>query len=110
RFRQAAHLEAEAYILQDRHVRKQGVVLEHHAEAAIFGLQLVDAAAIDIDAAASGAKQAGNAVQGRRLAAARWTEKRNEFSLAYRQVDLVQRIEVSEGSAYAVEPQFVEGH
>jgi len=26
------------------------------------------------------------------------------------QVDLVQRVEVSEGSAYAVEPQFVEGH
>ncbi len=35
--RDAAHPQAEADVLGDGHVRKQRVVLEHHAEAALFG-------------------------------------------------------------------------
>ncbi len=45
RLRRAAHLEAEADILAHAHMRKQRVVLEHHAEAALFRAQLVDARA-----------------------------------------------------------------
>jgi len=65
-------------------MRKQSVVLEHHAEATVLGLQLVNPASIDIDTAAGGAEQTGDAIEGRQFAAAGWAEKRYELSLADR--------------------------
>ena len=37
RLRHAALLECKANVLCDRHMRKQGVVLEHHADFALMG-------------------------------------------------------------------------
>ena len=110
---QPAHLEAEADVLRDRHVRKQRVVLEHHAEAALFRRQRVDARLVEPDAAARQLHQAGDAVERRRLAAAGRPEQRDEFAALDRERQLVQRGErVSAGAGKAprdaVQPQFVE--
>src|SRR5690606_2044918 len=67
--RGTAHLETETDIRPDGHMRKERIILEHHAEAAILRLQLVDALVIEIDAAPGGGEQAGYAVEGRRFAA-----------------------------------------
>ena len=63
-----------------RHMREQRIVLEHHAEAAVFGLQLIDALVVEPDAAAGQVEQAGDAVERRRLAATRRPEQRDEFA------------------------------
>ncbi len=49
---------------------KEGVVLEHHAKAAILGLQLIHALVIDIDAPASRAQKTCDAIESRGLSAA----------------------------------------
>src|SRR3546814_10216214 len=74
-------------------MREQRIVLEYHAEAAIFRLELVDAPVVDVDAPAGGAEQPRDAVERRGLAAARWAEQCDEFALADHQLDLVQRSE-----------------
>ena len=56
--RPALHVQAEADVLAHAHVRKQRVVLEHHAEAALFRRQPVDARLVEPDAAA-GKRAAG---------------------------------------------------
>ena len=43
RGRHAAHAQAEADVPPHAHVREEGVVLEHHAEAALLRRQRVDA-------------------------------------------------------------------
>ncbi len=52
RFCQTAHLEAEPDILQNIHMWKQGIVLEHHTETAVFRFLLIDATVVDINTAA----------------------------------------------------------
>ena len=79
--RHAAHHQAEADVLAHAHMREQGIVLEHHAEAALFRPQVVDAALVEPDAAAGRRQQAGDDVQGRRLAAAGRAEQGDELAL-----------------------------
>jgi hypothetical protein len=45
----AAHLQTEADVLLDRHVRKERVVLEHHAKTALFRRQDVDPQLVELD-------------------------------------------------------------
>ena len=47
--RHAAHLQREADVLGDAHVREQGVVLEHHADVALVRRQARDLAVADDD-------------------------------------------------------------
>lgn len=49
--RGAAHEQAEADVPGHRHMREQGVILEHHTEAALFGRQGIDTMIVKIDAA-----------------------------------------------------------
>ena len=44
--------EREGDVVVDRHVRVQGVVLEHHGDVPVFGLKVVDHFAVDLDCAA----------------------------------------------------------
>ncbi len=104
----AAHLQAEADIAAHVHVREQRVVLEHHAEAALFGPQRVDPLLVEPDAAAGRRQQPGDAVQRRRLAAARGAEQRDELALADRQRDVLEGVVRSEIAAQPIELQFAE--
>ena len=45
--RHAPHRQAEADILPNAHVREEGIVLEHHAEAALLRPERVDALVVE---------------------------------------------------------------
>jgi hypothetical protein len=47
-----AHLQPEADVVGDAHVRKQRIALEHDAQAAFVRLHMRDVAAVERDAAA----------------------------------------------------------
>src|SRR4029077_10969784 len=78
--RYATHLESEADVLGHGHVRKQRVILKHHAEAALFRRQRVDALLVEPDAAAGKLHQARDAVERGRFAAPRRPEKADELA------------------------------
>jgi hypothetical protein len=61
-------------------VRKKRVVLEHHPETAILGLEPVDAPLVEPDAAAGRGQEPGDEVEGGRLAAAGGSEKGDELA------------------------------
>ena len=50
--RHAAVAQAVGHVVVDAHVRIERVVLEHHRDVAVGGLDLVDDAAADVDLAA----------------------------------------------------------
>ena len=111
--RDAAHAQAEADVLLDRHVRKQRVVLEHHAEAALLGRQRVDPGVVEHDRPAGKRQQAGDAVERGGLAAAGWAEERDELAALDRHRQLGQRVErgaagAGEATSHRVELEFVE--
>src|SRR5215210_776585 len=86
-------------------MRKQRVVLEHHAEAALLGPQIVDALFVEPNASSSRRQQAGDAVERGRLAAAGRSEQANEFAALHRQGDVAQRIHCAKIAAQAIEPE-----
>ncbi len=77
-------------------MRKQRIILEDHAETAIFRLQLVHATIIDKDTTSRRTKKTGNAIESRRFSAAGRAEKRDELAFPDSEVDFPQRIESSE--------------
>ena len=109
----APHAQAKADVLLDAHVREERVVLEHHAEAAPLGRQRIDALLIEPDRAARQRQEPGDAVQRRRLPAARRAEQRDELAATDRHRQLGQRVEnvaaaAGEAARHALEPQFLE--
>ena len=99
--------------LRDGHVREQRVVLEHHAEAALFRRQRIDAHLVEPDAAARELHEPGDAVERGRLAAAGRPEQADEFAALDRQRKLVERVErlaarAGEAARHAVELEFAE--
>ena len=62
--------QAEGDVLVHRHVREQREILEHHAEPALAGLEVVDHGVADDDLADGRRLQPGDHVERRRLAAA----------------------------------------
>jgi hypothetical protein len=65
-----AHLQPEGEVLVHRHVRKQRIVLEHHANVALFRRHVDDVLAVEADGAFARLLEAGDHLQRRRLAAA----------------------------------------
>src|SRR5581483_5114460 len=83
--------QAELDVLLRGHVREQRVRLEHHPHVALVGRDVRDVLAVDDDAAAVRAVEAGDEPERGRLAAARRPEQRQELALSERDVDAVQR-------------------
>src|SRR5579864_3122700 len=84
-------------VVENRHVRPHGVALEHHTDVAIFGIEINaalgrrDRVAADLDLAAIGPLQPGNASKCRGLAAAGWAEQGDELAFLDGEVDVVDR-------------------
>src|SRR5262249_16889429 len=87
----AAHLQAKTDVLPDRHVRKQRVILEHHADIAPLRRQPRHILLTETDAAASRDFETRDAAQGRRLAAAGGAEQRYKLALCYVQIETYDR-------------------
>jgi hypothetical protein len=89
-------------------MREQRVVLEHHAEAALFGRQRVYAPLVQPDAAVRQRHQAGHAIERGRLAAARGAQQRDEFAALYGQREFFERVGAAKAAAHAVQAQLPE--
>ena len=96
--RDAAHPQAEANVIGERHVGEQGVVLKHRGGRAPGGADTGHIAAADQDAAGDGLAKAADQVQKRGLAAAGRAQEDDELSRCDFQADVVQ----GEGCAVAV--------
>jgi hypothetical protein len=81
RLRHAAHLKRKRKVLSHRHVREQGVVLEHHADAALVRRHVVDRIAAQIDLAVGGRLKTGQHHQAGGLARSRTAQHGQELAL-----------------------------
>ena len=104
----AAHLQAEADVLAHVEMGKERVVLEHHAEPALLRAQGVDPALVEPDRSAGDGKKTRDAVQRRRLSAARRSEQGDELAAPDGQGNVAQGVERPEIAAHTIEPDFVE--
>jgi hypothetical protein len=88
--RPALELEAEGDVAEDGHVGKEGVVLEHHAEAPLLRAQVIDALAVEPDLTLGRGDEAGEDVQRRRLAASAGPEEGDELASAHFEGEVAQ--------------------
>ena len=95
--RHLGHPQTEADVLEDRQMRKDGIILEDHRDATVLGGQVIDAAPADPDLSGRGGFQPGDDAQQRGLAAARCAQQDHEFLVRDGQVDVVQGLICPEG-------------
>ena len=103
--RDTPHAQAKADVVAHRHVRKQGVALEHHAKTPLLGLEQIDALVIEPNGATGHGQQPRDAVQRRRLATARRPKQRHEFAALDIERDPIERLEVAKGPGHALDMQ-----
>src|SRR3989442_7310713 len=106
--RAAAVPETEGDVVAHRHVRKDGVVLEHETDVAAMRGHVVDTPAGDQHLAAVLARESRNRAQQRGLATTRWSQQREELARRDVEVDIVERLHGR--VALADMPQFDPGH
>ena len=87
-FGYTAHRQRVGHVVAHRHVRKQRVVLEHHAEIALVRRGAGDGLAVEQDLAGGGRLEAGQHHQRGGLARARGAQQRQELAAADVQVEL----------------------
>ena len=76
---------------------EQGVALEHHAEAAVARLEVVDHLSVDADLAGGRILEAGDHAQRRGLAAAGWPDEHDEFAVLDGEIQILHRSHGAEG-------------
>ncbi|HWJ32189.1 MAG TPA: hypothetical protein VNR59_07600 [Gaiellaceae bacterium] len=87
--RDAAHLQAEAHVVVDVHVRVERVVLEDHRHVARLRRQVVHDLAADADDAAADLLEPGDHAERARLAAAGRSDEDDELAVGDVEVELV---------------------
>ena len=87
----AAHAQAEDDVFRNAEMRKQGIGLEHHGDAALGRRQMGDIGAADQDGSAVGLFEARDQPQRGGFAAAGRAEQYQQRSLIRRQADAVDR-------------------
>ena len=97
--RNVAHLHAEGDVLLDRHVRIEGVGLEHHGDVASARMKLVDPFAVDADVAVAHRLEPGDGVEECRFPAARWADEHEEIAFLDLEVDVFQHLDLAEALA-----------
>jgi hypothetical protein len=80
-------IKPEADILADRHMRIDGVVLEHHGDIALLGFALVHHLVGNQQIAARNVFEPGDHAQSGGFAAARRADKDDEFAVFNSEVD-----------------------
>src|SRR5438309_1270739 len=100
--------ETEGDVVADRHVRKDGVVLEHEADVAAMRGHAVDAPAGHPHLATVLVIESRHRAQQRGLAATGRSEQREELARLDDEVDIVERLHARVALAYV--PQLDPGH
>ena len=103
RRRHSFHPQSELDVLHDGLVRKKRVRLEHHAEAAVARLEVVDHASVDADLARARVDEAGDHAQRRGLAAAGRPDQHHELAVLDGQAEVAHRDHAAERFAQADE-------
>ena len=79
-FRKLPVLESESYVLSYCEVRENGIVLEHHADVSLGGLEVVDETVPEIELTAFDRVESGNHPEQSRLSASGRSEEREKLS------------------------------
>ena len=93
RLRNLPHVQPVGDVVRDRHMREQGVVLEHHPDVALRRREPRDILAADQDLPAAHLVQPRDEPQDRTLAAARRPQKRQETARLDIEIDLRQNFD-----------------
>ena len=91
--RDPGQLEGEADVVEHRHVGVQRVVLEHHRDVPVLGLDVVDDPVADPQLAAGDRLQTGDHAQGGRLPAAGRSDEHEELAVGDVEAEVVDRLE-----------------
>ena len=97
RFGDAARPQRAGDVVERRHVRIEGVVLERHADVAVLGIDVGHRLAVDRDVAAVWRHHAGDQPQEHGLAAARRAKHDQELALVDSDRRIVDDLMVLEG-------------
>ena len=92
-----AHAQGKAHIVGDRHVRKQRVGLEHHADIALVRRHIGNRALVQQDVAGIGGKKSGDQIEGGGLARSAGAEQGHEGAGRNVERDLIDRFGRPEG-------------
>ena len=95
RLRPLGELEREAHIVGDIHMRIERIVLEHHGDIAVLGMDVIDALARDFDIALGHRFQSGDHAQQCRLAATRRSEQHDERTILDVEIDAMDDLHVA---------------
>ena len=79
--RNLGHLQGEPDVLLHRLVRIQRIVLEHHRDVAVLGLEMVDDFVVDLQRAAGDVFESGDHSQHRRLPTTRRPHHHDELAI-----------------------------
>ena len=101
--RHLPHAQRKADVLRHRHVREQGVVLEHHADVAPVGRDGHGVAPRHAHGASRGRDETGRDAEQRRLAGAARPDDREELAGFDREIGRLQRHEVAIALGHALE-------
>src|SRR5439155_11552267 len=99
----AAIAQRERHVLEHRHMRIERIILEHHGDVAILGIEFVDDPAVDPDLARRDVLEAGDHAQQGALAAARGANEDDELAVGDFEVDAVHDRDLTERLADPVE-------
>jgi hypothetical protein len=94
--------QGELDVPSHRHVRVEGVALEHHGDVAILGSDVVDYGVPDREGPMGHVFETSHHTQGGGLPAPRWTQEDQELTIGDLQVEVVDGGDVPEGLADAV--------
>ena len=92
---QPGHLQREAHVLLDGHVRVQRIALEHHRHAALRRIERGHAAPADADIAVVDVLEPRDHAQQRRLAAAGRADEHGELAIGDVQVDALEHLDAA---------------
>jgi hypothetical protein len=95
-FPHTAAQQAVGYVRLDRHVREQGIGLEHHVRRSVVGRDRGHVLPVDLDPAFGRQLEACKHPEQRRFSAARSAKQAEQLSLVDVQADVVDSCEVAE--------------
>jgi hypothetical protein len=98
----APHFQRVTNVVGHRHVRKESVVLKHHADIAPVGRDAGDILAVDAHRAAIGLDETGQNHQDGGFARAGWPQQRNKFVFPDFQTDIPDGIQIAVGLGDAI--------